>query len=97
MTKLCYIHLPYPQFTTLQKRIFPIYFTLQTTLVAATVVTYPSGSLLALAANRGDAVILGVTFGVSMLNLFVFGPRTSELMVEKSHQGTMISSSVNIM
>jgi hypothetical protein len=88
MTKLCYIYLPRPQFTSLQKRIFPVYFALQTTLVAATAVSYPSGSLLALVENKIDAAIFGVILGISTLNWFVFGPRISQLMVERTHQGT---------
>jgi hypothetical protein len=87
MTKLCYLYLPRPQFTSLQKRIFPVYFTLQTTLTAATVVTYPSGSLLALVENRFDAATLGTTLGITILNWLVFGPRTSQIMVKRIHQG----------
>ncbi|KAF4630987.1 hypothetical protein G7Y89_g7147 [Cudoniella acicularis] len=88
MTKLCYLHLPRPQFTTLQRRVFPVYFSLQTGLVAATALTYPSGSILGLADNVVDATILGVTLGLSVLNAFVFGPRTSQAMVERAHQET---------
>ncbi len=91
MTKLCYLHLPRPQFTTLQKRVFPVYFNIQTGLVIATALTYPSGSVLGLADNIPDAVILGVTFGLSVLNKFVFGPRTSRAMVERAHQGMLPS------
>ncbi|KAH6681754.1 hypothetical protein B0J14DRAFT_222197 [Halenospora varia] len=88
MTKLCYIHLPRPQFTTLQKRVFPVYFNIQTGLVLATVLTYPSGSMLGLINNVADVVILGATFGLSVLNMFVFGPRTSKAMVDRIHQET---------
>ncbi|KAE8440914.1 hypothetical protein EG329_006335 [Mollisiaceae sp. DMI_Dod_QoI] len=88
MTKLCYIHLPRPQFTTLQKRVFPVYFNIQTGLVVATALTYPPGSVLSLATNIPDAVLLGVIFGLSLLNKFVYGPRTSQVMVERAHQET---------
>lgn len=87
MTKLCYLYLPRPQFTSLQKRIFPVYFALQTTLTAATVVTYPSGSLFALIENKLDAATLGTTLGITLLNWLVFGPRTSQSMVKRTHQG----------
>lgn len=91
MTKLCYIHLPRPQFTTLQKRVFPVYFNIQTGLVLAAVLTYPSGSMLGLINNVADVVILGATFGLSVLNMFVFGPRTSKAMVDRIHQGKRLS------
>lgn len=90
MTKLCYVHLPRAQFTSLQKRVFPVYFALQTTLTAATAVTYPSGSLLALVENRVDAAVIGVTLGLSTLNWLVFGPKTSEFMVKRAHQGEIL-------
>jgi len=87
MTKLCYIHLPRPQFTILQKRVFPVYFNIQTGLVVATALTYPPGSVLGLAKNIPDVGLLGVIFGLSLLNKFVYGPRTSQAMVERAHQG----------
>ncbi|KAH8663616.1 hypothetical protein BGZ60DRAFT_432753 [Tricladium varicosporioides] len=88
MTKLCYVHLPRPQFTTLQKRVFPVYFNIQTGLALATALTYPSGSVVGLIDNTTDVIILGVTFGLSVLNMFVYGPRTSKAMVERVHQET---------
>ena len=87
MTKLCYVYLPRPQFTSLQKRVFPVYFALQTTLTAVTAVTYPPNSLLTLAENRVDAALLGAKLAISTFNLFVFGPKTSQLMMKRSHQG----------
>ena len=90
VTKICHLYLPRAQFFTIQKRIFPIYFTSQSALVAATAITYPSGSLLALVENRVDAVVLGVVLGTSVLNSLVFGPRTSQLTTERSHQGMVI-------
>ncbi|KAN0102118.1 protein of unknown function (DUF4149) domain containing protein [Hyaloscypha variabilis] len=88
MTKLCYIHLPRPQFTILQKRVFPVYFNIQTGLVVTTALTYPPGSVLGLAKNIPDVGLLGVIFGLSLLNKFVYGPRTSQAMVERAHQET---------
>ena len=49
--------------------------------------TYPSGSIVGLASNIADATVLGVILGLSVLNAFSFGPRTSRAMVEKNHQG----------
>ena len=90
VTRLCHLYLPRAQFIIIQKRIFPIYFASQSALVAATAVTYPSGSLLALVENRVDAIVLGVILGISVLNSLVFGPRTSQLTTERSHQGMVI-------
>lgn len=87
MTKVCYLYLPRPQFTSLQKRAFPVYFRLGTALAFATAVTYPSGSIFALASNSVDSVLLGLTIAMSGLNLLVYGPKTSDAMVQRTHQG----------
>ncbi|KAH8807452.1 hypothetical protein F5884DRAFT_789278 [Xylogone sp. PMI_703] len=88
VTKLCYLYLPRPQFTTLQKRVFPVYFGLELALVVATAVTYPSGSLVALRNNTLDSALLGITLGMSALNFLIYGPRTTEAMIQRSHQET---------
>ncbi|KAL2050415.1 hypothetical protein ABVK25_009249 [Lepraria finkii] len=41
MTKICYDALPMPAFTTLQKRVFPVYFRLQSLLFLLTAATHP--------------------------------------------------------
>lgn len=87
MTKVCFQVLPMPQFTTLQKKIFPLYFKLQTGLVALVVVTHPPMSLASLINGWWDYVPLAVALGVSTLNLVVYGPRTQEVMIERIHQG----------
>lgn len=89
MTKLCFQHLPMPQFTTLQKRVFPVYFSLQFGLVLLTTATYPPRSLVSLAQGQswGDCVALGLNAAMAGLNMFVYGPRTQKVMVEKIHQG----------
>ncbi|KIN06897.1 hypothetical protein OIDMADRAFT_15946 [Oidiodendron maius Zn] len=88
MTKVCYLYLPRPQFTTLQKRIFPLYFGIETALAAATAATYPSGSIWALASHHLNSALLGLTLAMSGLNLLVYGPKTIEAMVHRSHQKT---------
>ncbi|KAL2192839.1 hypothetical protein P885DRAFT_5136, partial [Corynascus similis CBS 632.67] len=40
-TKVCFVALPRSAFTTLQKRIFPIYFWAQTTLITLSALTFP--------------------------------------------------------
>ena len=87
MTKVCFQALPMPQFTTLQKRVFPIYFRLQVGLVALTAATHPPMSLISLVDCWQDYVPLAVALGVSTLNVLVYGPKTQEVMVERIHQG----------
>jgi hypothetical protein len=84
---VCYLYLPRPQFTTLQKRVFPIYFSIETALAVATALTYPPGSAFALPSNRVDLSLLALTLGMSVLNLFTYGPKTIKAMVQRSHQG----------
>ena len=87
MTKICFHALPMPQFTTLQKRVFPAYFKIQVGLAALTVVTHPPMSVVSLLHWWGDYVPLAVAFGISALNMLVYGPRTQAVMIERIHQG----------
>ena len=87
MTKICFQALPMAQFTTLQKRVFPVYFQLQVGLVALTAVTHPPMSVVSLIDWWGDYVPLAVALGISTLNMLVYGPKTQEVMIERIHQG----------
>lgn len=88
MTKICYQALPMPQFTTLQKRVFPAYFRIQLGLVVLTVVTFPTRSVLSLArAGWAFWVPLATNFGMAILNWWTYGPRTQEAMIKRTHQG----------
>ena len=87
MTKVCYAALPRPEFRTLQTRIFPIYFRLQTMLVLVTAVTHPPRSLASLATAWYEAVPLGITFAMACLNRYVYGPMTISTMALRTHQG----------
>ena len=71
----------------LQARIFPTYFTAQTGLALLTAATYPSGSFIGLASERVDLALLGVTFGTSLLNVILFGPKTSQAMTKRKEIG----------
>jgi hypothetical protein len=88
MTKVCFQALPRPAFTTLQKRIFPIYFRGQSLLLVLTAVTFPARSLLSLAQHKGNWVPFVVAGVTAALNLVVYGPRTQQVMIERIHQGT---------
>ncbi|KAF2794496.1 hypothetical protein K505DRAFT_275084 [Melanomma pulvis-pyrius CBS 109.77] len=88
VTKVCFQALPRSAFTTLQKRIFPLYFQGQSLLLVLVAVTFPSHSVLSLAQKKGDwipFVIAGVT---AVLNLVIYGPRTQKVMVDRIHQET---------
>ncbi|MCJ1418651.1 hypothetical protein MMC32_005000, partial [Xylographa parallela] len=86
MTKVCYNALPLSAFTTLQKRVFPVYFRIQAGLVLLTAVTFPPYGPLSLVSCTGDAVAIGFTGAMALANLTVYGPRTQRAMVERTHQ-----------
>ena len=90
MTKLCFRHLPRPQFTNLNKRVFPVYFSLQLGLVLLTAATYPPQSLLSLVrqGHWNEYVPLALNLIMATLNASVYGPRTLKLMIERAHQET---------
>lgn len=80
--------LPRAQFSTLQQRIFPLYFTLQSTLPVLVALTYPSPSPLTPSsirgvldpANRWTVLYpLATVLVSSLLNRFVLGPQTAKV------------------
>ena len=87
MTKVCYNALPMSAFTTLQKRVFPVYFRLQSLLLFSTAITHPPYGPVSLATSIGDLIPLGIGGGMAALNLLKWGPKTTEAMVERIHQG----------
>ncbi|CAI9629715.1 unnamed protein product [Alternaria burnsii] len=89
MTKVAYQALPRSAFTTLQKRVFPIYFQSQSILLLVVAATFPPHGPISIFQKRGDWIafaIAGVTAG---FNLIVFGPRTQALMIERVHQSQL--------
>ena len=102
MTKLCYRHLPLPEFIELQKNVFPAYFSAQTGLVLLTAVTYPPASILSLrmmsrAAFFSAHLPLTINLATAGLNAMVYGPRTSDVMLERqrARRGELFISSIN--
>ena len=87
MTKVCYNALPMPAFTTLQKRVFPAYFRLQSLLFLLTAATHPPYGPVSLVSSAGDLAPMALGGALAALNLVVYGPRTQEAMVERIHQG----------
>jgi len=92
--------LPRPQFSSLQQKIFPIYFGLQTALPAVLALTYPGiNTALGKApsslagtfseANRWDVLVPILTvFVTGLINTVYVGPATTKIMKERKHQET---------
>ncbi|KAH6842366.1 hypothetical protein B0I37DRAFT_447846 [Chaetomium sp. MPI-CAGE-AT-0009] len=87
-TKICFVALPRSAFTTLQKRIFPVYFWTQTTLVVLSAITFPPHGISSLVIQKGDWIPYAVATVTSVMNLAVYGPRTQKAMVNCIHQET---------
>lgn len=93
--------LPRPQFSTLQRHTFPVYFTLQTLAPLALLVTYPSGgpasllgSVFSSSAHVPTATdvracwLIGTMFFTGLTNLAYLGPKTTRIMGQRKHQET---------
>ena len=87
MTKVAYLALPTSAFTTLQKKVFPVYFQLQSLLLVATALTYPPTSVLALFRAPLDAGLLVFAGATALANLAKYGPATTAAMIARTHQG----------
>ena len=87
MTRVCFEALPMSAFTTLQKRVFPLYFRLQSLLLVLTAVTHPPYGPVSLAASPGDLIPMALAGAMAALNTNIYGPRTQEAMIERIHQG----------
>lgn len=105
-----YSCLPRPQFATLQTKITPPYFALQTALPVILAVTWPgikivdsAGKQLGRRESGWRGLLLdrhlwtaltpiAVMFGTSVLNLFVLGPATTQVMKKRKHQGMILSN-----
>lgn len=87
MTKVCYKALPRTAFTTLQKKVFPIYFQGQSLLIVLAAATLPPYGPISLIQPDSDWKPFLVAMLTAGLNLAIFGPRTSKAMVDRIHQG----------
>ncbi|KAI0810419.1 hypothetical protein GGR55DRAFT_679012 [Xylaria sp. FL0064] len=83
VTKICFVSLPRPAFTTLQKRLFPIYFRSQSLLLLLTVVTVPSRGPLSMIASKAAWIPFAIAGLTATLNCWVYGPRTRQIMLER--------------
>jgi hypothetical protein len=88
MTKVCFQALPKTAFTTLQKRVFPLYFKGQSMLMLLAAATLPPyGPLSLVQSSKLDWIPFAVAGVTAVLNLVVYEPRTRGAMVERIHQG----------
>ena len=94
---MAYRALPRPQFSALQKNIFPPYFTLQTLAPLAMWLTYPRSLISALTASSSatstssdklNAYLISTMLVTALLNLAYVGPQTTEVMRLRKHQET---------
>ncbi|CAM1511971.1 Fc.00g094840.m01.CDS01 [Cosmosporella sp. VM-42] len=88
ITKVAFNELPRTAFTTLQKRLFPIYFQGQTLLLFLSAVTFPPNGPFSLVQHKGDWIPFAVAGVTSVLNLVLYGPRTRQTMIDRIHQAT---------
>ncbi|KAK0617554.1 hypothetical protein B0T14DRAFT_391109, partial [Immersiella caudata] len=88
LTKLSYQSLPRPAFISLQKRVFPVYFRLQTGLLILCAITVPPLGLFSLVRSKSmwDGVLFGIAGVTAVLNLGVYEGRTRRGMVERVEQ-----------
>ena len=87
MTKISYKALPMSAFTTLQKKVFPAYFRIQSLLIFLTAATHIPYGPYSLVGSTGDTITLAFGGGMALLNLTIYGPKTQEAMIERIHQG----------
>lgn len=71
ITKISFQALPRSAFITLQKRLFPVYFRVQTLLLVLTAATLPLPRVL-----TADSVLFAVAGLTAVRNLVVYEPRT---------------------
>ncbi|RYN58574.1 hypothetical protein AA0118_g7238 [Alternaria tenuissima] len=92
--------LPRPQFSTLQKHTFPVYFTLQTLTPIVMLLTYPRGGAPSLlpflssspmpptATDNLSSWLHTTMFLTALVNWVYIGPKTTEVMGLRKHQET---------
>lgn len=86
VVKIAHRVLPRPAFITLQGRLFPIYFQLQTLYLFLTVATFPPYGPMSLIKDGISTVLFSVAGVGALLNFFVYGPRTRQAMLDRSRK-----------
>lgn len=88
-----------PVFSAVQRRLFPIYFGLQTILPAILALTFPGNTLVGVssgisglldASSRWHSLVpIATMFATGLINLVVLLPATTKVMKERYGQGTV--------
>jgi hypothetical protein len=91
ITKVAYIALPRSAFTTLQKRLFPIYFQCQSSLLLLTLLSVPPAGPLSLLRSIHTWAPFAAAGATAALNLCLYGPRTRQIMIERIHQSEFVA------
>ena len=86
-TKLCFQALPRPAFISLQKRLFPVYFRMQSSLLLLTILTYLPFGPYSLFHDVVGIVCFSLAGLTALLNLFIYGPGTRKVMLERAQKG----------
>lgn len=89
-----------PQFSAVQSKLFPIYFSIQTAAPVLLAITHPgnTGSLLNLAgvldpANKWTVLApIATMFSTALLNLIVLLPATTGVMARRKQQGKYLAT-----
>ncbi|KAI0829557.1 hypothetical protein F5Y06DRAFT_282653 [Hypoxylon sp. FL0890] len=95
MTKVCYQALPRSAFITIQKRVFPVYFSSQVLLLFLTAATVPPRGPFTLHASMNNWIPFAVAGATAVLNLMIYGPRTCQIMIDRVHQATRDGRKLN--
>lgn len=87
MTRLAFQSLPRSAFTTLKRRVFPVYFRSQTLLLTVAALTLPPSGPVSLV-KTSNSITFALAGGTALLNLLIFGSRTQRIMLERIRQGS---------
>ncbi|KAI6246456.1 Xanthocillin biosynthesis cluster protein D [Erysiphe necator] len=91
---VAYKALPRSQFSQLQQKIFPVYFSIQTVLPVLIAITYPgpvgkASGIKGVFENRHSVLIpISIILVTSSLNLLLVGPATTKAMRDRKVQET---------
>jgi hypothetical protein len=89
VVKTTYRVLPRPAFITLQARLFPIYFQLQTFYLFLAAATFPPYGPISLVQDGTSAVLFSVAGIGTLLNFYVYGPKMRQIMIDRHGKGTL--------
>ncbi|KAI6784586.1 putative mitochondrial outer membrane protein-like protein [Emericellopsis cladophorae] len=91
VTKVCYTSLPSDAFIRLQRRIFPIYFRMQSVLWLVTALSFPpTGPWSLVQGGAADWASFAIGGLCAVLNLLLFGPNTMRAMLARRELGMAV-------